>query len=290
MIKKTEIFKKIGTVLAELNEQYQYITENPDSMNELELELFAANSEFLNESARILKKYCEQESAKASASPVIPDLPVPAGASTPVVTSGSTQSVQLGTFKTAPAEADHDHIIKDGADFPADDAAELPATEQAPSVSSEDKRMEEEAGRNVMPDAFGMAELRQEAAPLSVVDDHSAMPAASAEEAVEEKRNAVPTLNELLSAQKQPAATRFSSERVKDLRSIINLNDKLIFIKDLFNGYSLAYSEAIEIVNRAGSYQEARNFLEQNYAIKNGWSSKEHSVQKLEEILHRRFE
>lgn len=109
------------------------------------------------------------------------------------------------------------------------------------------------------------------------------------------------TLNERMFAQLNLNKTKAAEEEVKaepaklagppisDLKSAINLNDKLLFVKDLFNGYSLAYSEAIEIVNRFPSYKEADAFLQRNYAVKNNWSSKQKTVDKFYELLQRRY-
>ncbi|UIR56627.1 hypothetical protein LZQ00_02130 [Sphingobacterium sp. SRCM116780] len=106
------------------------------------------------------------------------------------------------------------------------------------------------------------------------------------------------TLNEIISQQKKagiqnrvyemntPTGT---SGQVKDIKAVINLNDKLLFIKDLFNGYSLAYSEAIELLNRCNDYAEADAFLQTNYAVKNKWTEKPHAVDKLYELIRKRF-
>ncbi len=47
MMNKNEILRKIGEILAELNDQNDYLSRNPENLNDLELELFAANAEFL---------------------------------------------------------------------------------------------------------------------------------------------------------------------------------------------------------------------------------------------------
>lgn len=106
------------------------------------------------------------------------------------------------------------------------------------------------------------------------------------------------TVNEMISAQRKAgtttanslfAARRGDSERIADLKSGISLNDKLLFIKDLFNGYSLAYSEAIELLNRYDDFASADAFLQANYAQKNNWADKQATVEKLYAILRKRF-
>ncbi|WP_312330722.1 hypothetical protein [Sphingobacterium sp.] len=105
------------------------------------------------------------------------------------------------------------------------------------------------------------------------------------------------TLNEIISQQKQAGVQNRvyqvnqsgSNDKLTDIKTGISLNDKLLFIKDLFNGYSLAYSEAIELLNRFTSYAEADAFLQTNYAIKNRWADKPNTVEKLYNVLRRRF-
>ena len=54
-MKAHTIFRKIGSILTEINEQYQYLSESPDKLNELELELLSANADFLAEHIKVLK-------------------------------------------------------------------------------------------------------------------------------------------------------------------------------------------------------------------------------------------
>lgn len=104
---------------------------------------------------------------------------------------------------------------------------------------------------------------------------------------VQEKRL---TLNEMLSAKlgNKPSGAG-GSKGISDLKVSISLNDKMIFIKELFNGYNLAYSEAIEIINRFESFEAADNFLQKNYSRKNDWENKQRTVDRLYEYLNKKF-
>lgn len=112
------------------------------------------------------------------------------------------------------------------------------------------------------------------------------------------------TLNELFSAQRKQEQARSNepsepatslpnqetpTKRITDIKSAVSLNDKLLFIKDLFNGYSLAYTEAIELLSRYDNFRDADAFLQNNYAQKNNWASKQSTVDKLYAILKQRF-
>lgn len=104
------------------------------------------------------------------------------------------------------------------------------------------------------------------------------------------------TLNERIQQQKragvnmtQQFQTSATADRTLDLKSAVSLNDKLLFIKDLFNGYTLAYSEALEILNKYASLAEADAFLQTNYALKNGWADKPQTVEKFYALLRKKF-
>lgn len=100
------------------------------------------------------------------------------------------------------------------------------------------------------------------------------------------------TLNEMLSAKLSQGAgnaNQRSAKKLDDLKTAISINDKMVFIKELFNGYNLAYSEAIEIVNRFESFEAADNFLQKNYSVKNDWENKQITVARFYEYLEKKF-
>src|ERR1700712_814078 len=55
-MKQKEVFKKIGGIIQELSEQYDYLQTVSDNLNDLELELFVANAHFLTDHIEILCK------------------------------------------------------------------------------------------------------------------------------------------------------------------------------------------------------------------------------------------
>src|SRR6185312_3930237 len=100
------------------------------------------------------------------------------------------------------------------------------------------------------------------------------------------------TINQRIMAQMNKtgkAPEHLHTQPITDLKQAINLNDKLSYIKDLFNGYNLAYSEAIDILNRFSSFHEAEEFLKSNYAVKNHWDTKQATADKFYELLRRRY-
>ena len=74
---------------------------------------------------------------------------------------------------------------------------------------------------------------------------------------------------------------------IGDIKLAITLNDKMLYVKDLFNGYNLAYSEAVEILNRFNTFDEAMRFLKTNYIIKNNWDAKPATTEKFYALLRK---
>src|ERR1700754_507511 len=66
-MKQKEVFKKIGGIIQELSEQYEYLQTVSDNLNDLELELFVANAHFLTDHIEILCKLNLQNKPKRAA-------------------------------------------------------------------------------------------------------------------------------------------------------------------------------------------------------------------------------
>ncbi len=136
--------------------------------------------------------------------------------------------------------------------------------------------------------------LPEEIQPKVIVDIPETPPQFVEPKSVKSEPEPVLTLNQQIAAKKgldQPKETVSGSvnKTVPDLPSIINLNDKLLFVKELFNGYNLAYSEAINILNRYTTFEQAKNFLNVNYVAKNNWKEKPATAERFYDLLRKRF-
>jgi hypothetical protein len=138
------------------------------------------------------------------------------------------------------------------------------------------------------PEPFLVSKEAEPVVPKNVISEPApVIPPWAAEEPVSPKHQ--PTLNELLASQSTSAAAGSTKPAISDLKSAINLNAKLLFVKDLFDGYNLAYSEAIDIVNKMPDFKAADKFLQSNYAAKHNWAAKKSTVEQFYELLHQRF-
>ena len=94
--------------------------------------------------------------------------------------------------------------------------------------------------------------------------------------------------NEKLRKAREESLGPRSPQAASDIKSLININDKFLFINDLFDGDYKEYSKTIEIFNNFDEKGEAFDFL--NMLMKdNLWNSASPAFQKLKEIVEKRF-
>ncbi len=67
--------------------------------------------------------------------------------------------------------------------------------------------------------------------------------------------------------------------------SAIGINDRFTFIRELFNGDTHAFEYAIKALNEAANFNDAYNYLMQNY----DWDMDSDAVQLLLDIIRRKY-
>lgn len=377
MMNQEDLFKKLGLILNELNEQYQFLAENPQQLSELELELFQANANFLADHVQIIKKINlnqqpplilapaneEANSTKELSSYTEDDIQeesqveaitfsneteenVAKEAIIPLTEAQSAPElaeIEEEIFKLDQSPSTFEFILNDHSehetiegipqtdfnqyaqDSPKGIPSELitnenklrsdekfefeeksvdelfnrPLSEEEEEILAKKIRLREELAiemadseeDEIGPEPFLVAvkeefpiekeDMELKAAPIAETKINN-------EEPVEDP-NYKPTLNELLAKGTAGSINATTGLEVKDLKQAINLNDKLLYIKDLFNGYNLAYAEAIEVANKLPNFEAADNFFQKNYAVKNNWADKQATVDKFYQLLNQRF-
>ncbi len=311
-MKEQEVLKKIGGIISEISEQYQYLQSEHNHVNSLELELFVANAHFLTDHAEILRKIIGSKPAGETPDAIAADI-MPAE---PVVADNPVFSAaQTGNYGEYFPETD----MEETAAMPEPEPVPAPVATPEPTVSVSEEPIAPEPAANSEPEPVPVPP--GETAPQQVIDpdpipqidlegqkdtynyvrqapepagEHKpfAISSHTAAEPIAPEQQAPLTLNQRLAAQSQggntatqPAATK----PVGDLKGTISLNDKLLFVRDLFNGYNLAYSEALELLNRCKTFDEADKFLKANYAAKNNWANKQATADKFYTLLSKKY-
>lgn len=404
MMKQSDIFKKIGQILNELNEQYQYLAQNPHELNELELELFHANANFLTDHVQIVKKLNSKLTQKAlpeHGTPAANDVehhPAPLPVTVVDESSHKTPEVDMHDqemFKLDNESSKFEFILNERPssdrfefeDKSVDEIFDRPLSVEEEQIIAQKQRLRELDSLDsqlpeedeIGPEPFLVSSVKEEqetvipesAAPdevqVTIEDPESdnleniteELPEASPEpqiltslpivevkpipdqvpvadlphfegnevssvatlteptpepqvatpepvptplaEAIEnitppetpvaDAQKNKPTLNDILSGNNAPKSFTSGTGRgpVTDLKQAISLNDKMRYIRDLFNGYNLAYAEAIDLVNKMPDFKTADAFLQNNYAVKNNWSAKQETADQFYELLNQRF-
>ena len=315
-----EILKKIGGIIAELKDQYGYLEAAGDSFNDLELELFMANANFLTDHIEILKKIHGQAKTDAvtipssvlsaekvyGQRPEIPDYfsekehllyaenPVSVTIEDiPVIEVAESDSPEISLHKsiTLPEVISQDEVK----DYPVAEDASFSIVKMAEAEKPAEEVMLPKV--EVIPEAIVQPEIKVqfETPPKPVNPVMLTQSNFVKQESEKPKDEAVLTLNQSIAAQREldqakVTAVESKNKTVQDLQSIISLNDKLLFVKELFNGYNLAYTEAINILNRYTTFEQARHFLDLNYTIKNNWKEKAAVSERFLNLLQKRFE
>jgi len=274
MMKQQEVFNKIGGIIKEINDQYQYLETIQGQLNDLELELFVANTHFLADHAEVLRKINAQNtpSKPVEEKPIATEKPTP---ETPPSHEEVFFEPVIQTGNSIPRDEPKPEIIRH--ELEVDESW----TEEEELIEEEQIDAEPENIEAIKVEET--AEIPEPIIPEPIEEPKIEAPVIPAKTEVDE----VYTINQKISA--QMGKTEPTLLPITDLKSAITLNDKLLFVKDLFNGYSLAYSEAIEILNRFTGLEEADTFLKKNYATKNNWESKPQTTEKFYELLKRRY-
>ncbi|MFD2582086.1 hypothetical protein ACFSR6_06275 [Pedobacter vanadiisoli] len=390
MMNQQDIFRKIGSILTELNEQYQFLAQNPQQLNDLELELFLANAHFLSDHVNIVRKLnatIENKPAEPGNHALLAEqntIILPEAEKNYVEDEECFDPQELEEVVTAQEEEERvdvkpeqevldDEVIKeekaetllkkdffkpdqddhtfefvlnthdenDQFDYEAKSVEEIfdrPLSKEEEEILARKKKIHEKEEAlavqpehlsaqddEIGPEPFLIPHKEEESQiitkepvveheePVSApgqpiealkdikLDDPVISPPVEEErplfrpEAVPVKPapqpaavKPAPSLNDLL------AKTNGKGEEpvkapITDLKQAISLNEKLLFIKDLFGGYNLAYSEVIDIINKMSSFEAADSYLQHNYAAKNNWANKQATVDQFYELLNRRF-
>jgi len=368
MINQQDLFRKLGLILNELNEQYQFLAENPQQLSELELELFHANASFLADHVQIIKKINLNNPQPIPVAPIQEEAKEVEQISTAITDPEEECQLEEVTFNEEPlVEAEikaepeiefeeepeiesfkddifkldqtpstfefilndhsehetiagipqiddnqyaHDNFITNETKSFADEKFDFeeksvdeifnrPLSEEEERILAQKRKLREKAAEEtpiteedeIGPEPFLVhkvedaeivkSDLELEEAPIEPTKINEIEPV--------EDPTYKPTLNDLLAKSTTGSINASSSTALTDLKQGINLNDKILYIKDLFNGYNLAYAEAIDIANKLPNFEAADNFFKKNYASKNNWAEKQATVDQFYELLNRRF-
>lgn len=97
------------------------------------------------------------------------------------------------------------------------------------------------------------------------------------------------SVNDTLKEATTELSTRLSEGPVKDLKRAIGVNDRFLFINELFRGDEVMYERSIKTINSFTIWPEAEYWIKRELKTKLGWKDSNETVQQFDQLIRRRF-
>jgi hypothetical protein len=104
-------------------------------------------------------------------------------------------------------------------------------------------------------------------------------------EAIEQQQS----LNDRLKENRTEVMHALKDTPIKDLRKGIGINDRFVFISELFRGDEAMYERSIKTINSFNIYPEAEYWMNRELKIKLGWDDTREIVTHFYQLVKRRF-
>lgn len=97
------------------------------------------------------------------------------------------------------------------------------------------------------------------------------------------------SLNDKLKEERVEIAHRLTDTPVRDLKKAIGINDRFVFISELFRGDEVMYERSVKTINGFRIYPEAQYWIERELKIKLGWDDSKDITRHFYHLVKRRF-
>jgi hypothetical protein len=96
-------------------------------------------------------------------------------------------------------------------------------------------------------------------------------------------------LNEQLKTEKQELANNFQDTPIVDLKKAIGVNDRYLFINELFRGDETMFERSLKTINSFAIFPEAHYWIQRELKVKLGWNERSEIVGHFDQLVKRRF-
>ena len=97
------------------------------------------------------------------------------------------------------------------------------------------------------------------------------------------------SMNEKLREERIEIATALQGAPIRDLKKAIGINDRYLFVNDLFRGDENMYERSMKTINAFNIYPEAQYWIQRELKVKMGWNEGSETVKLFDQIVKRRF-
>ncbi len=106
----------------------------------------------------------------------------------------------------------------------------------------------------------------------------------------ENKNGAPATLNDRFTTQqKESLAEVLQKRKIENIKNHISINQRFMFINELFAGDANTYNQALERVDNCQSMNEALNYLQQNHVKPQQWDMESEEVAEFMDVLAKKY-
>jgi hypothetical protein len=97
------------------------------------------------------------------------------------------------------------------------------------------------------------------------------------------------SLNDKLKTEKTELAAVLTESPIRDLKKGIGINDRYVFLNELFRGDDAMYERSIKTINGFHILAEAEYWMERELKVKLGWDDGKAATQHFYQLVKRRF-
>ena len=97
------------------------------------------------------------------------------------------------------------------------------------------------------------------------------------------------SLNDRLKQVKIELSQSLNTAPIKDLKKAIGINDRFLFINELFRGDEAMYERSIKTIQNFSIFPEAEYWIRRELKVKIGWIDTDPVVKQFDQLIKRRF-
>jgi hypothetical protein len=97
------------------------------------------------------------------------------------------------------------------------------------------------------------------------------------------------SVNDQLKQKETEVAHGFNETPIRDLKKAIGINDRYLFINELFRGDEIMYERSLKTINGFNIFPEAQYWIERELKLKLGWKDSSIAVEHFDQLVKRRF-
>jgi hypothetical protein len=101
--------------------------------------------------------------------------------------------------------------------------------------------------------------------------------------------NNATSFNDLHSKPVNEVSDIFEDAPIKDLKKAIGVNERFLYLNELFRGDEAMYERSIKTINAFTIYPEAEFWIRRELKLKLGWDDKYNTVKQFDQLVRRRF-